>query len=596
MSGYHVRVECRQPVTTGCLEVRTVAVAVALLAGVMLWTGCGPTSAARPTGAAAPQAATDTCAAGAPPAAAHTGAADPCLAAKTPATAAYTGAADPCLAAKTPAGEAQGHGAEKPAPTTAGEGTADASAELTPAAIDAQLCAHNIRTLDCDECRYEVGVVKLRKDTADALLKTRKVEAAPLVRRLHLTGEVAFDATALVEVRPTAAGTVVAVQVRLGQEVRAGDVLAILHSSEIGEAKATYLEALTAAEIAVQERERQRQVSTALARLLAALPQGPAHLRLNPEPLGEWKGKLLGAAARLDQARIVCERETALVKKDASSQAELETAQRELRTAEADSAALVEEAQMSLKLELLRAENTARQAEVRLVAAEQRLHFFGLDEQAIGRVKEMKENGSFANLTITAPRAGTITTLALTVGHLVDTTQSLCTLADLSNLWVWCDLYDRDLAALHEFMRRQGKPAATVKVAAFESPFKGVVDLVGNEVSEATRTLKVRVQVPAHDGRLRPGMFATVEVELPSGRTVTLAPREAVLSDEGRQFVFVHWRDDLWLQRQVVLGEPAGAEVEVISGLEPGADVVVAGGFMLKSDVLRAKMGAGCAD
>jgi cobalt-zinc-cadmium efflux system membrane fusion protein len=584
------------------MDIRQVAVAVALVAGAVLWLGCGPQGASHSTGADTPRAGTDSCAAAAPVAAAHGGAADPCLAAKAPATAAYVGAADPCLAAKAPAtaacvGAADPCLAAKAPPVAAADGEAPAAAEeLTPAAIDAQLCAHNIRTLDCDECRYEVGVVKLRQDTADALVKTTKVEAGPLVRRLRLTGEVAFDATAVVEVLPTASGTVVAVPVLLGQAVRAGDTLAVIHSSEIGEAKAAYLEALTAAEIVVQERDRQRQVSSALARLLAALPQGPAQQRLNGEPLGEWKGRLISAAARLDQARIVCERETALVQKDASSKAELETAQRELQTAEADYASQVEEAQLSLKLELLRAENAARQTDARLAAAEQRLHFFGLDEAAIGRVKEMKDNGSFANLTITAPRSGTITALALTAGRFVDTTQSLCTIADLTNLWVWCDLYERDLAALHEFMRRQGKPAATVKVAAFADVFRGEVDLLGNEINEATRTLKVRVQVPAHDGRLRPGMFATVEVELPSGRTATLAPRDAILNDEGRQFVFLHWRDDLWLQRQVVLGEADGERVEIVSGLEPGAAVVVAGGFMLKSDVLRAKMGAGCAD
>lgn len=208
----------------------------------------------------------------------------------------------------------------------------------------------------------------------------------------------------------------------------------------------------------------------------------------------------------------------------------------------------------------------------------------------------MKENGHFAELAITAPRAGTVTALALTAGRFVDTAQSLCTIADLGNLWVWCDLYERDLAALQDFMRERGKPAAFVKVAAFTEAFAGVVDLVGSEVSDATRTIKVRVQVPAPQGKLKPGMFATVEVQLPSGRTVTLAPREAILTDEGRAFVFMRWRDDLWLRRHVVLGETSGDKVELVSGLDPRADVVVAGGFMLKSDVLREKMGAGCAD
>ncbi len=555
MSGTYVKTACRQPLTAGWLKVRAVAVAVALLAGTLLWVGCRPKEDAQAApGAAAVCATGDACAKG-----------------------------DACATGEAGA-------------AASSESATAVTADATPAALEAQNCECGKPIVECDECRYEAGVVKLPSATAAALVKTTKAEAGTVVRRLRLTGEVAFDATAVVEVLPTAAGTVVAVKVVLGQEVRAGDTLAVLHSSEVGEAKATYLEALTAAEISVQERERQRQVSAALTRLLAALPQGPAHLRLNGEPLGEWKGRLISAAARLDQAKLVCERETALVQKDASSKAELETAQRELQSAEADYAAQVEEAQLSLKLELLRAENAARQTEVRRVAAEQRLHFLGFDDAAIGRVKDMQENGRFAELVITAPRAGTVTAMGLTAGRFVDTEQSLCTIADLTNLWVWCDLYERDLAALQGFMRAQGKPAAMVTVAAFADGFRGEVDLLGNEICEATRTLKVRVQVPAHEGKLRPGMFATVDVELPSGRVVTLAPRQAILADEGRQFVFMHWRDDLWLQRHVVLGESDGERVEIVSGLEPGSEVVVAGGFMLKSDILREKMGAGCAD
>jgi RND family efflux transporter MFP subunit len=453
-----------------------------------------------------------------------------------------------------------------------------------------------VRIVDCAECRYEVGVVKLGADVAKALVKTAPVAQAEVSRSLRLTGEVAFDATAMVEVVPMAAGTVTTVNVRLGQSVQTGEVLAVIHSNDVGEAKAAYLEVLTAAEIARQERDRQRLVSASLAKLLEALAKGPGNSAAAAEPLGEWRGRLVGAAARLDQARTVFGRESELVRKDASSKADLEAAQYEFRAAEADYAALVEEAQLGLQLEQLRADNAARQAEARLVAAEQRLHLFGFDQAAVDRVREMKENGRFADLEVRAPRAGTVTAVAVTAGHFVDAAQSLCTIADLSNLWVWCHLYERDLAALQEHLRQHGKADATVRVAAFVETFPGVVDLVGDEVEEATRTLKVRVQVPAPDGKLRPGMFATVGIELPTGRTATLVPRGAVLSDEGRAFVFQHWQDDLWLRRHVELGEAAGERVEVLRGLEPGAEVVVSGGFMLKSDVLREKMGAGCAD
>jgi cobalt-zinc-cadmium efflux system membrane fusion protein len=69
-----------------------------------------------------------------------------------------------------------------------------------------------------------------------------------------------------------------------------------------------------------------------------------------------------------------------------------------------------------------------------------------------------------------------------------------------------------------------------------------------------------------------------------------------VLSDEGRTFVFVHKEGDYWIRRPVTLGKRLGDMVEVRSGLAAGQRIVTDGSFLLKSDVLRRKMGAGCAD
>ena len=135
-----------------------------------------------------------------------------------------------------------------------------------------------------------------------------------------------------------------------------------------------------------------------------------------------------------------------------------------------------------------------------------------------------------------------------------------------------------------------------MRVAAFKEPVVGRVDLIDSQVNESTQTIKVRVRVANDHGRLKPGMFAAVEIELPAGRKAILVPKKAVLSNEGRHFVFQHWKEDLWLQRHVVLGRSNGERVEVVSGIEPGATLVTGGAFVLKSDVLRAKMGAGCAD
>ncbi len=115
-------------------------------------------------------------------------------------------------------------------------------------------------------------------------------------------------------------------------------------------------------------------------------------------------------------------------------------------------------------------------------------------------------------------------------------------------------------------------------------------------MEESSRTVKVRVEVANEDGRLLAGMFANVKLFLPGADEALAVPRGAVLEDEGRSFVFVHHQDDYYVRRPVTVGRTWAGWVEIREGLQPGQAVVAEGAFLMKSDVLRSKMGAGCAD
>jgi len=115
-------------------------------------------------------------------------------------------------------------------------------------------------------------------------------------------------------------------------------------------------------------------------------------------------------------------------------------------------------------------------------------------------------------------------------------------------------------------------------------------------MDESSRTVKVRVQVKNDDGRLLAGMFARVKLYLPGTDETLAVPKAAVLEDEGRSFVFVHYQGEYYVRRPVVRGRTWAGWVEIKKGLEPPQTVVAEGAFLMKSDVLRSKMGAGCAD
>lgn len=378
------------------------------------------------------------------------------------------------------------------------------------------VCEHGIRTIDCDKCRFELGVVKLEPSVANALIETTVVQDMPQTKTLTLTGQVQLDNTRVVDVVSTGAGQVKRVEKLLGQEVTKGDILAVIHSADLGLAKAQFLE----------------------------------------------------NQARLELANSTFEREKELYEKKISSEADYLSSLNELKASQAYYA-----------------------------ASERRLRLFGLGTEQINSIRNEKENGSFAELLLRAPQSGTIITQNISTGALVDTTQNLYTIANLSNVWIWYDLYEKDLAVLHDRLSSGQTVQAKVKVKAFEGEvFDGVVDLMGSEVDEHTRTVKLRVQVKNEQRKLKPGMFAEAEISIRLKGSITAVPASAVLSDEGKAFVFQHWKDDLWIRRDVQVGTDQGDMIELLNGISQGATIVSRGGFMLKSDILREKMGAGCAD
>jgi cobalt-zinc-cadmium efflux system membrane fusion protein len=369
--------------------------------------------------------------------------------------------------------------------------------------------------VDCDDCRFEVGVVKLDPAIAAALIETGEVQTVQRHQTLTFTGQIQLDRTRTVEVVSPGGGQVLHVAALLGESVEQGDVLAVIHSADLGQAKAAFLE----------------------------------------------------VQANLELAETTFNREKGLYEKQVSSQADYLSALSAFKTAEAAYA-----------------------------AAEKRLSLFGLNSEQIATVRDEKQNGRFAELVLRAPQAGTIIAQNVTAGMIVDTVESLYTIADLSNLWVWCDVYAKDLAVLHEHFSKDRPLRASVRVSAFgNAPFDGVVDLVGHIMDERTRTVKMRVQVKNPDSKLRPGLFADIAVDIPLDGHVTVVPNTAVMSDAGRHFVFQHWKDDLWARTNIVTGPRWGDYTEIQEGLPAGTAVVTSGAFMLKSDILREKMGAGCA-
>lgn len=377
-------------------------------------------------------------------------------------------------------------------------------------------CEHDMPILTCSECRYEVGVARIERSLSEAMIDTQVVEEGSTAEmELKLTGEVQLDLGRVVEVASVGNGRVESLHKILGDQVKISTALAVIQSSEFGQAQAEFLT----------------------------------------------------SKAKLDLAQSTFEREDKLYKQQISSEADF-----------------------------LAASHVFKAAQAAFVAAKMKLELFGLSEDQIAKFAQQQTNGTFGQLVLTAPIDGIITEQNIVRGRLVDSADTLYSIADLSRVWVWCDVYERDLAALYEKMDGDESVTADIRVSAFpREVFKGIVDMVGSKVDRETRTIKVRIVAQNPKTRLKPGMFADVRIRLSHGRSVIRIPEAAVLSDSGEKFVFEHLKDDLWIRRDITAGETNNGLVHVLKGLEPGVTIATKGAFMFKSEVLKEKMGAGCA-
>jgi cobalt-zinc-cadmium efflux system membrane fusion protein len=220
-------------------------------------------------------------------------------------------------------------------------------------------------------------------------------------------------------------------------------------------------------------------------------------------------------------------------------------------------------------------ENELKVAEATRLAAERRLHVFGVSDAEIRQLDT--NHGSPAELTLTAPIEGKVVDSSAVVGAMVDASREILTLVDPRVLWVDAEIYERDIALV-----QLGQKAA-VRVPAYpDEVFEGTVNYVGDIVRPDTRTIAVRTEVPNSHQRLKPGMFANVTFQIGERPSVVALPVHAILDDADGHLVFVRTAAG-YEARLVELGAQDNGNREVVSGLSAGEVVVVAGHYQLKS-------------
>jgi RND family efflux transporter MFP subunit len=216
-------------------------------------------------------------------------------------------------------------------------------------------------------------------------------------------------------------------------------------------------------------------------------------------------------------------------------------------------------------------------------AARQRLALWDLSEDQIRAL----EQGRPAEPVVTfrAPVSGFVTEKRAVQGLHVMPGETLYKIADLSMVWVEADVYEQEMSLM-----RVGAPATVTLDAYPGDRFRGRAIYVSPFVDDKTRTVKVRFALPNGRGRLKPGMYANVELAGPT-RTGLAVPVNAVLDSGIDRVVFVAKGDGYFEPRHVTLGQRLGDTIEIRDGLEEGEQVATGAAFFLDSESqLRASL------
>jgi multidrug efflux pump subunit AcrA (membrane-fusion protein) len=217
-----------------------------------------------------------------------------------------------------------------------------------------------------------------------------------------------------------------------------------------------------------------------------------------------------------------------------------------------------------------------------------KLNFDLNDHVKAGEVMALVESPELLGrqLEIKAPIDGVIIDRKATTGELVDRAKEIYTISDPTQLWAIAEVKERDIAAV-----KVGQDATFATLAYPEEKFHGKVVLIGNQVEAGSRTLEVRITVDNADGRLKPGMFADVEIVTTILDNVLLIPDSALQTDGEEQMVFVALDGNKFEKRTVKLGLEQTGRVQILSGVKVGENIVTDGSFILKSEMLKGQLG-----
>jgi cobalt-zinc-cadmium efflux system membrane fusion protein len=413
---------------------------------------------------------------------------------------------------------------------------------------------------------------------AAAGLRLAPVERRRLQAVRRVPGRIQYDESSHIAVRAPAEGVLIEVLVQPADEVNQGQKLARLASREIGEARSDVLRREEELKIAEAVLARQAAIVANVSQLAPLLkeraPLDSIEEQFADRALGEYRERLVGAYSRFLLAEeLFTQGQT--VASGALAGAVQRQRRSDFETAQAAFQAATEAADFDSRKSRDEAQLAVDDARRRLEVAQQRVRLLTGSDAAAA-------DAELTLVDIVSPASGAVEERRFTRTERVEASDTLFILADTKTLWVSAAVREREWQTLTL------QPGAELEVqpAGIADGYTARLLYAGREMTEESHAVPLMASLANTDGRLRPGMYATVS--LPLGLPVeALAVRpSAIMQHEGETFVFVADGQQSFLRVTVETGLETEEWIEIRSGLSAGMHVVEEGAFVLKSELL----------
>ena len=422
-------------------------------------------------------------------------------------------------------------------------------------------------------------------------LEAARFEVVPAdsrsIQHVHnVPGRIRYDDAKHVDVKAPMDGILSEMLVTPGEQVKSGQLLAVLRSAEIGQARAEILKRQQQCEIAKQLLERDTTLAKNLMILSSMLDEGKAiesiEAAFSDLALGSYRQEILSTYSKMRLSAELLARIEPLANSGSVAGRVLRERQSERQVSETAFRTARDQATFAANQSKLKAEAELAEADRQLNLAWQavdNLLGYREDRQRVS----LGDEDSLSRLEIRAPISGSVESRGFAGNERVMRGDSLIVLANTDSLYVAASIRENDWSAVS----LQSGTKLSVSVPALnDRVFEASVRYVGREVQSETNSIPVVATISNEEGLLRPGMFVRVTIPIGAPRQALSVKSESVIQHDNQQFVFVDLTGGSFKRVNVSTGQASEEWIEVTKGLTAGQPVVTHGAFLLKSELL----------